>query len=98
MQEDQLILVTEICTQYNVELSFMHQLEEHGLIESTNLEDAAYIPVSQLQELEKIIHLHYDLEINIEGIDVIRHLLRKLELAQTEIENLKNKVRFYEVF
>lgn len=98
MQEEQLILVTEICTQYNVELSFMYQLEEHGLIEPTAIEETLYIPVSQLQELEKIIHLHYDLEINIEGIDVIRHLLRKLEAAQSEIENLKSKVKFYEVF
>ena len=42
-----------------------------------------------------MIHLHYELDVNIEGIDVIHHLLKKLEEAQDEIGRLKSKLRFY---
>ena len=43
-----------------------------------------------------MVRLHYDLEINMEGIDAITHLLKKLQTMQDEISVLKNKLRVYE--
>jgi hypothetical protein len=36
--------------------------------------------------------MHYDLEINIEGIETIHYLLEKIEEMQKEIVNLRNKL------
>jgi hypothetical protein len=38
------------------------------------------------------VRLHYDLDINIEGIETINHLLEKIEEMQREIAHLKNKI------
>jgi hypothetical protein len=50
----------------------------------------------QLTELEKLVRLRYELDINLEGIDAIIHLLKKLQGMQDEIIILKNKLRLYE--
>ena len=50
---------------------------------------------SQLGELERYTHLYYDLSINIEGIDAIRHLLRRIEDLQERVRKLENELHFY---
>jgi len=47
-------------------------------------------------ENEEVIHLHVDLEINIEGIETILHLLEKIDTLQNEAIELKNRLRLYE--
>ena len=42
-----------------------------------------------------ITHLYYDLSINIEGIDAIRHLLTKIRNLQNKVRSLENELRFY---
>ena len=98
MQEQQPnIPAGEICERYQVELSFISSLEEYGLIEMNRERDLAFIPTEKLQELEKFIHLHYDLNINIEGIDAIHHLLQRVRSMQEEVGILKNRLRIYEM-
>jgi hypothetical protein len=65
-------------------------LEDSGLIRVTAVEHTSYIPLDEIQKLEKFVRLHYDLEINIEGIETISYLLEKIEDMQKEILNLKN--------
>jgi hypothetical protein len=42
--------------------------------------------------MEMFIRLHYDLNINIEGIDVIRNLLTKIELIEQELATLRRQL------
>lgn len=79
MQTDDLILAEELCSHYKVELSFISSLQQFGLIEVTSVEEAAYVPQRELQKLEQIARLHYDLDINLEGIDAISHLLDRIK-------------------
>ena len=55
-------------------------LQETGLIEITTIEETVYIHASQLQELERIVHLYFELDINLEGIETINHLLQRINL------------------
>jgi hypothetical protein len=96
MQTDELIPAEEFCSYYKVEYSFIHDLERFGLIEITSIETSNYIPQSQLQKLEQIIRLHYDLDINLEGIDAIAHLVERIKMMQNEITGLKNRLKLYE--
>ena len=74
MQND-LIIINDYCTHCNIEPDFILMLGEDGLIDIEVIDDTSYFPASQLNELERYTHLYYDLSINIEGIDAIRHLL-----------------------
>ena len=96
MQEENLIPANEFCLHHNIEVSFIDSLKEYGLVEFTVIDDAPFVTIKQLTELEKLVRLHYELDINLEGIDAIIHLLKKLQGMQAEIVNLKNKLRLYE--
>ena len=96
MQNNELILAEEFCTHYKIQLSFINNLNQFGLIEITSVEEKPYIPQSQLQKLEQIIRLHHDLDINLEGIDAITHLLDRVKSLQSEIAGLKNRLSIYE--
>lgn len=89
----ELIIIREYCIQSRIEPDFIIQLGNEGLIEITIIENESYINVSQLRNLEQYVRLHYDLSINIEGIDVIKSLLDKMNDMQNEIFKLKEKLR-----
>lgn len=96
MPEEQVIAIAEICTHLQVELSFIHSLQETGLIEVVTIQEAPCIKGDQLPLLEKYIDFHYTLDINLEGIETISHLLGQIEALQAERKTLKNRLQFYE--
>ncbi|HSU48985.1 MAG TPA: chaperone modulator CbpM [Segetibacter sp.] len=98
MQKEELILAQEFCTYYQIDYSFINDLERVGLIEIIPAETGSYIPHNQLQKLEQIIRLHYDLNINVEGIDAIDHLIERVKHMQNEIIALRNRLKLYEDF
>ncbi len=52
--------------------------------------------INTLQKLEQYTRWHYDLDINIEGIEVIEHLLNRMRNLQDEIISLQNRLRIFE--
>lgn len=96
MQHEDLIPANEFCTLYNIEYSFISSLQQYGLIHVTTIQEAGFIPISEIHTLEKLVRLHYDLKINLEGIEAITHLLQKVEHMQDEICTLRNKLKFHE--
>ena len=97
MQTRNLIAINEFCTSHNIEISFINSLHQTGLIEITNIEDTGFIDVNQLGHLEKIVRFYFDLDINLEGIETINHLLERMQAMQNEIITLKNRLRLYEI-
>lgn len=91
MKTEDLIPVQELCIQYKVEFEFINSLNEIGLIEIIDLEEEHYINKEHLEEVEKLMRLHSDLGINLEGIEAISHLLKRVDELQKEILFLKNK-------
>ena len=96
MQTENLIAVDTFCANYNIEISFIGSLQQIGLIEITTIKETEFIKASQLRHLEKIVHLYYELDINIEGIETITHLLHRINSMQDEIITLKNRLQLYE--
>ncbi|HSN08475.1 MAG TPA: chaperone modulator CbpM [Hanamia sp.] len=90
MEKEELIPAEDFCIYHNIEYSFISSLEDSGLISVTSVEQSTYIPAEELQKLEKFVRLHYDLDINIAGIETINHLLEKIEEMQKEILQLRN--------
>jgi hypothetical protein len=95
MEEKKLIPASEFCIHYKLEISFIRLLQENGLIEIISEGGDEFIDEDRLNELEKIIRLHNELQVNVEGIDVALHLIEQLEAAQKELNSLKNQLKFY---
>lgn len=94
MQTD-LIIVSEYCHKCHIDPSFILLLEDNGLIEIQEEENEKYLLPSQLYDIERYTRWYYDLAINIEGIDAIRHLLDRMNGLQHEINSLKRKLDLY---
>jgi len=96
MSEKQWISAATLCTHYNIEISFVNALNELGLIRIEIVEQNRVIHQDQISDLEKIVRLHKELNVNLEGIDVVFNLLEKEKELQNELIALKNRLRLYE--
>jgi hypothetical protein len=96
MQTDEMIRATEFCIHHNIELSFIYSLEGSGLIEIVNVEEEIFVPLDQLNHLEKMVRLYHDMDINIEGIETINYLLDRINAMQHQIIGLRNRLHIYE--
>ncbi len=96
MKNENLVSVQQFCIHHNIEYTFINSLQEYGLIEITIIEENQYIDNNHIKDLEKMIRLHYELDINIEGIEAITHLLSRVDSLHTELTALKNKLKLFE--
>ena len=96
MDTTQLISITQFCTHYNVPVRFITALQEYKLIEITITDSQDYLKTNQLNAIEKMMRLHYDLDINFEGIDAIYNLLKQVEQLQDEVRLLKNRLNAFQ--
>ena len=96
MQSEDLIPASEFCIHYNTEFTFVQSLHQSGLIEITTIENTAFIQINQLHDLEKFVRFHYEMGINLEGIEAIHNILQRTNELQHEINRLKNKLQLYE--
>lgn len=94
--QEHLISTDEFCTHYKVEYSFIDSLQQYGLIEITRINEAAFIDTDKLSEIEKLVRMHYDLDINFEGIEAITYLLHRIKHLQDELIAVKNRLSMYE--
>ena len=96
MKIENFIPLKTLVTHYKVELSFFSNLSELGLVEVQTVEQVQYIHQDSIYEIEKMIRMHQELDVNIEGIDVVFNLLQKIETLQKELVEVKNRLRLYE--
>src|SRR4051794_17934266 len=96
MENAHLIPATDFCVHYNIEVSFLRALHDYNLVPVTVVNETVFIEAEHLPDVERIIHLHQDLDINLEGIDAILQLLKRLEQTQNEVLALRNRLRMYE--
>ncbi|OJV53519.1 MAG: hypothetical protein BGO31_01225 [Bacteroidetes bacterium 43-16] len=76
---------------YNIEIHFFDALVSSGLITVAAEQDELYLDYEDLGQLERCVHLYYDLDINVAGIEVISRLLRKLRQLQEEHKQLQSR-------
>ncbi len=96
MDTTDLIPVQLLCKRYDIPVSFLDTLQEFQLVEIIDEDNSLYIHTKQIKKVEKMMRLHYDLEINFEGLDAIHNLLNQVESLKEEVKILRNKLRLYE--
>ena len=94
MEEQEWIPADKICTHYHVDISLIRAIGEYGLIDLT---EDLQVPASGLTDLERMVRLHTELEINLEGIAAITHILERLRGLQDEVRSLRYRLHTYEV-
>ncbi len=90
------IALSEFCASHGISPQFVLQWHEYGLIELIHVAQTPYIQQEELHKAERIIRLYGDLDINLEGIEVIQQLLQRINGMQEEINVLRNRLRLYE--
>ena len=96
MDEQNRIRVESFCMIYGVEPDFIHTLQEQGMVNIIHVSDDEFISVNDIEQLEKFMRLHRDLDINVGGIQAIDYLLKKISDLQEEIRSLRNRLKIYE--
>ncbi|WP_299781628.1 chaperone modulator CbpM [uncultured Formosa sp.] len=96
MADNHYILVKTICIQYNIEPVFIEELQGIGLVDIITIENNKCLHKDTLTDLEKMIRMHNELHVNLEGIDVVFNLLKRVDYLQNQLSQTKNKLQFYE--
>lgn len=96
MSTEELIPVDLYCRHEELDIAFVHALTERGLIELVVKEEIPFITAEQVPRLEQLSRMHFDLDINLEGIEAVCHLLDRVEHMQQELRGLEQRLRLYE--
>ncbi len=94
--ETNIITITEYCKYSKIELEFIDLLRREDLIETQIIGGEESIAIDQMPMLEQYARWYYEMEINLGGIDALRHMLERIKKLQSEIDTLETKLRLYE--
>lgn len=74
----------ELVKIYGVEATFFNSLQAAGLVSTVTEDETVYLLYDELATFEKFTMWHYDLEVNLPGLEVIQHLLNKIAELQRQ--------------
>ena len=91
--ETRYIKITEFCENEKIETSFLLELSREGLLRLEKQEEVEYIDQNDLPQIEMFARWHYELGVNLEGIDAMRHMLERMKEMQRQIQILEKKLQ-----
>lgn len=87
------IHIQDFCRSHEIEESFIIELNSNDLVSIEIIENQQFIIQDDLPQIERMVRLHRDLDINLEGIAAIYHLLVRTQQMQDEIRMLRNRLQ-----
>ncbi|UJF30265.1 chaperone modulator CbpM [Kaistella sp. 97-N-M2] len=78
----------ELVKIYDIEITFFDSLEESGLLKTEKIDEVKYLLYDELPAFERFANWHYDLEVNLPGMEIIHDLLEKMEVLREENRKL----------
>ena len=91
LSEDHVSL-DQFCRSCNIEMAFVYSLAAQDLCEIIVIEEKEYVLQDDLRLLERLSRLHYEMEINLEGLYAIVHLQEKIERLKEEVKSLSRNL------
>lgn len=82
----------ELVKIYNIEITFFDELVDSGLLTIQTENEIKYLRYEDLPSFERFANWHYDLEINLPGLEVIHDMLKKMEDLKHRNRELINKL------
>jgi hypothetical protein len=89
---DEKISREELVKIYNIEITFFDELVDYGLLRVQTENDIRYLMYEDLPTFERFANWHYDLEINLPGLEVIQEMLQKMNDLKQKNRDLLNKL------
>lgn len=96
MPFEEMIPAREFCIHHQIEISFLHSLHDFGLIVLDAADSDVRLRADEVARIERLVRLHYDLHINLEGIDAVENLLQQMETMRRELNALRYRLRHFE--
>ncbi|PVW13836.1 chaperone modulator CbpM [Marixanthomonas spongiae] len=96
MAHSKYIQVTTYCKQTKIDRDFVDALQQYGLIEVRTTQKEPCIAEDDITEIERMFRLHKELGINLEGIDTLNHLVKRMHDMEAELFKLKQRLKLYE--
>lgn len=90
-----LIPIIDFCTYHQIETTFIQSLEEFGLLQTTEVQKKVCVNIDELEKLEKYLRLFQEMNINLEGLHAVAHLLELLQQKDDQILALKNELSYF---
>ncbi len=88
-----LIRAATFCSSHQIEDNYIYTLRDYGFIEVIEEKEDIFLKPEELPKLEKIVRFNRDLDINLEGVEVVLQLLERIEGLQRETQSLQNKLK-----
>ncbi|KMQ67590.1 MerR family transcriptional regulator [Chryseobacterium sp. FH2] len=82
----------ELVKIYNIEVTFFDELVDSGLLDIQTENETCYLMYEDLPSFERFTNWHYDLEINLPGLEVIHNMLKKMEGLKQKNRELMSKL------
>lgn len=82
----------ELVKIYKVEITFFDELVNSGLLNVQTENETRYLMYEDLPYFERFANWHYDLEINLPGLEVIHEMLKKMNDLRQKNRELMNKL------
>lgn len=82
----------ELVKIYNIEITFFDELVDSGLLNIQTENEIRYLMYEDLPSFERFANWHYDLEINLPGLEVIHDMLQKMEYLKRRNRELMSKL------
>jgi hypothetical protein len=96
MSRSEFIEIAQLCRQYQLEMQFFSTLEDYELIQVVRVKESPCVYLDELRRIEKMVRLHKELQINMEGIQAVINLLEKVEFLQDELARVRSRLSLYE--
>lgn len=82
----------ELVKIYNIEITFFDELVDSGLLNIQTENEIRYLMYEDLPNFERFTNWHYDLDINLPGLEVIHEMLKKMEVLKQRNRELMNRL------
>lgn len=96
MEKYILIPAETFCLSHQIEVQFIEDLHDFGLVEVVSKKKTLFIPETEIQKLGRILVFNRELDINLAGIETIFQLLERIEGMQDRLTKLENKLKKYQ--
>tara|TARA_R110002051_G_scaffold165130_3_gene235945 strand:- start:7140 stop:7433 length:294 start_codon:yes stop_codon:yes gene_type:complete len=96
MDSENYILIEVYCQQTQTPMEFINDLLEFEMIEVQQIENKIYVEPHYIVEIERIYRLREELGINMEGIDTLNHMIKKVNRLEQELKLLRDRLTIYE--
>ncbi len=96
MAQEKYILVSHFCDQTHIEIAFVENLHEYGLVTIAKKENDVFIDEKDISEIEKMFRLHHELGINFEGLDAINHMQKRMKKLEKQLGLMQKQLKLYQ--